>query len=104
MSTEPSIINKKLCTSFPRKRESSGFTQMPKPLDAHLRGHDGIIVFLLLITISLFLYLALFSSCKKNEAGKEEPEKKPEKIHETVERGPAKVTLDSDKKEITIAE
>ncbi len=57
--------------------------------------------FLILI---MFLCLALFSSCKKDDTGKEAPEKKAEKIHETVERGPAKVTLEADKREITIAE
>jgi hypothetical protein len=56
------------------------------------------------LLLTLFLCFALFSSCKKNDTGKVLPEKKPEKIHETVERGPAKVTLDADKKEITIAE
>jgi hypothetical protein len=52
----------------------------------------------------LLLCFALFSSCKKEDAGKEVQDKKPEKIHETIERGPAKVTLEADKKEITIAE
>ncbi len=56
------------------------------------------------IILTLLLCLALFSSCKKDSTGEKPTEKKPEKIHETVERGPAKVTLEADKKEITIAE
>jgi hypothetical protein len=52
----------------------------------------------------MLLCLVLFPSCKKDGAGKETPEKKVDRINETVERGPAKVTLEADKKEITIAE
>jgi hypothetical protein len=56
------------------------------------------------LILTMLLCLALFHSCKKDNAGKVVPEKKSEKINETVERGPAKVTLDADKKEITIAD
>jgi hypothetical protein len=57
-----------------------------------------------LLILAMVLCGFLFASCKKDSTGEKPVEKKPEKIHEAVERGPAKVTLDADKKEITIAE
>ncbi|NLA75946.1 MAG: protein BatD [Deltaproteobacteria bacterium] len=57
----------------------------------------------LLFTFSLLLYLFLMPSCKKAEEAKGINDKIDEKIHETIERGPVKVTLEVDKKEITIA-
>ncbi|MBN1905066.1 MAG: hypothetical protein JW927_08215 [Deltaproteobacteria bacterium] len=58
----------------------------------------------ILLILAMVLCAILFTSCKKDSTGEKPPEKKPEKIHETIERGPAKVTLEADKKEITIAE
>ncbi len=57
----------------------------------------------ILLILTIVLCAILFTSCKKNSTGEKPLEKKSEKIHETVEKGPAKVTLEADKKEITIA-
>ena len=54
--------------------------------------------------ITLFLCLQILFSCNTNENQKGTAEKKDDGIHEYVERGPARVTLETDKKEITIAE
>ncbi len=59
---------------------------------------------LLPLIIAFFLCIPLLQSCKKGEAGKAAPKKKAEGIHESAERGPARVTLDVDKKQITIAQ
>jgi hypothetical protein len=56
-----------------------------------------------LLVMALVFFTFLFASCKKDSTGEKPVEKRPVKIHETVERGPAKVTLDADKKEMTIA-
>jgi hypothetical protein len=57
-----------------------------------------------LFILTMLLCAFLFASCKNDSTGDKPVDKKPEKIHETIERGPAKVTLEADKKEITIAE
>ena len=54
--------------------------------------------------IMLFLCLQVLFSCNTNENQKGAAEKKDNGIHEYVEKGPARVTLETDKKEITIAE
>lgn len=56
------------------------------------------------LIFSLLLCLLFLSSCKKEETGKGPGKKDTEKIQESVERGPARVVLEADKKEITIAE
>ena len=56
------------------------------------------------LTITLLLCLPAFLSCNTNKNGKEQAEKNEDEIHESVEKGPARVTLETDKKEITIAE
>ena len=59
---------------------------------------------LLSLIIALLFCIPLLQSCKKGENSKASPEKKTEGIHESAERGPARVTLDVDKKQITIAQ
>lgn len=58
----------------------------------------------LFLIFPLVLSLLYLSSCKKEDAVKGNSEKNNEKIHETIERGPARVILEIDKKEITIAD
>ncbi len=53
----------------------------------------------------VMLCLMLFLSCSNNKPDPDSsPEEKSAGIHESIERGPARVTLDVDKKEISIAE
>ena len=56
------------------------------------------------LIFTLLLCLLIFFSCKEKETGKSNNKEKTEGIHKSVERGPARVTLDIDRKEITIAE
>ena len=58
----------------------------------------------LFLIFILSLCLLFFFSCKGTEPGKGNALEKTESIHETVERGPVRVILDIDKKEITIAD
>ena len=58
----------------------------------------------LFLIFPLVLSLLYLSSCKKEDAVKGNSEKNNEKIHETIERGPARVILEIDKKKITIAD
>ncbi|MGD9158073.1 MAG: hypothetical protein PVG39_06680 [Desulfobacteraceae bacterium] len=56
------------------------------------------------IIFSLLLCLLFFSSCNKGKTGIDKDNVNSEGIQESVERGPALVGLEADKKEITIAE
>ncbi len=58
----------------------------------------------LFLIYALLLCLLFLSSCNKEDTGKGPGEKNTEKIEESVERGPARVVLEVDKKEITISE
>ena len=73
----------------------------PLHKDSHLVALSEIFRPLLLFTALLLLF---FCSCKGDETATYEEEKKDTGIHEKVERGVATVTLDTDRKEITIAE
>lgn len=59
---------------------------------------------LIFLIISVSLCLPVFSSCNSEEAVRDVAGKSTEGIRETAERGPARVTLELDKKEITIAD
>jgi hypothetical protein len=62
--------------------------------------------FRLKVTIVFLTMLCVLSSasCKKDDTGATPKEEKDAGIHEEVDRGPATVTLDVDRKEISIAE
>jgi hypothetical protein len=57
--------------------------------------------FLIFTILICFLFM---SSCKEQEAGKETEKESREGIKESVERGPARVILETDRKEISIAD
>ena len=57
-----------------------------------------------ILIFALSLALLFFSSCNKDKADQISDNKNTEKIEESVERGPARVIIEADKKEITIAQ
>ena len=58
----------------------------------------------LFLVSALLLCLLIFISCRNEDAGKRPVGENTEGIHESAERGPARVVLDIDKKEISIAD